>query len=92
MNKDKCHILHFGKKNIKSEYTMVGVSLAASEWDKDLGVLVHQSLKPSIQCAKAAKKANRVLGQLCRGVGYRDKNVFIDLYKTYVRPHMDNWG
>ena len=42
-----------------------------------------------MQCAKAAKKANSVLGQLCRGVGYRDKNVFIDLYKTYVRPHLE---
>ena len=42
-----------------------------------------------MQCAKAAKKANSVLGQLCRGVGYRDKDVFIDLYKTYVRPHLE---
>ena len=42
-----------------------------------------------MQCAKAAKKANSVLGQLCRGVGYRDKIVFIDLYKTYVRPHLE---
>jgi hypothetical protein len=88
-NKDKCHILHLGKKNSMFEYTMGGVSLAASEWEKDLGVLVHQSLKPSMQCSKAAKKANSVLGQLCRGVGYRDKTVFIDLYKTYVRPHLE---
>ena len=51
--------------------------------------MVHQSLKPSMQCARAAKQANAVLGQLLRGVGYRDKKVFIDLYKTYVRPKLE---
>ena len=30
-----------------------------------------------------------MLGQLCRGVGYRDKEVFIGLYVTYVRPHLE---
>ena len=30
-----------------------------------------------------------VLGQLIRGVRYRDKINYIDLYKTYVRPHKE---
>ena len=68
---------------------MGGVKLGAAEWEKDLGVIVHQSLRPSLQCARAAKKANGVLGQLCRGVGYRDKEVFIGLYLTSVRPHLE---
>ena len=63
--------------------------MGAAEWEKDLGVIVSQSLRPSLQCAKAARTANGVLGQLCRGVGYRDKEVFIGLYKTYVRPHLE---
>ena len=88
-NKDKCHIIHLGRNNNKYHYTMGGVQLAASEFEKDLGVIVHQSLRPSLQCAKAARKANSVLGQLCRGVGYRDKDVFMNLYKTYVRPHLE---
>ena len=54
-----------------------------------MGLLVHNSLRPSLQCSKAVKKANSVLGQLCRGVGFRDKKVFIDLYVTYVRPHLE---
>ena len=66
-----------------------GVQLAAPEFEKDLRVLVHHSLRPSMQCAKAAKKANFVLEQLCRGVGYRDKEVLMDLYKTYFRPHFE---
>jgi len=88
-NKGKCHILHLGKNNLKMEYTMGGDKLESSEWEKDLGVLVHQSLRPSMQCANAAKKANAVLGQLLRGVGYRDKKIFIGLYKTYIRPTLE---
>ena len=52
-------------------------------------MMIQQSLRPSLQCARAAKKANSVLGQLLRGVGYRDKKHYIDLYKTYVRPQME---
>ena len=36
------------------------------EFEKDVGVLLHRSFRPSLQCAKAARKANSVLGQLYR--------------------------
>ena len=57
--------------------------------EKDIGVLVHESLKPSSQCCKAAKKANSVLGQMARSFLYRDKYTWVRLYTTYVRPHME---
>ena len=45
------------------------------------------SVSTACACARAAKKANGVLGQLCRGVGNRDKDV--GLYTTYVCPHLE---
>ena len=54
-----------------------------------MGGLVSSDLKPSLQCAKAAAKANQVLGQIARGITYRDKDTFLRLYKTYVRPHLE---
>ena len=51
--------------------------------------MVYISLKPSAQCAKAAKKANQVLGQMARSFHYRDKFTWIRLYKIYVRCHME---
>ena len=36
-----------------------------------------------------AAKANAVLGQLSRRVSYRDSIIFIGLYKTFVRPHLE---
>ena len=56
--------------------------------EKDVVVMVTSNLKPSAQCAKAAKKANMVLGQLARGVTYRDKVTFVRLYQVFVLPHL----
>ena len=88
-NSEKCHILHLGPRNAKYEYTMEGRVLEGVESEKDVGVIVHKSLKPSMQCAKAAGRANAILGQLSRAVSYRDKDTFLKLYKVYVRPHLE---
>ena len=56
---------------------------------KTILVTSHQSMKPSIQCHKAAEKANLVLGQISRAFHFRDRKVFIDLYKRYVRCHLE---
>ena len=71
-NRSKCKVMHFGKNNSKQEYTMGGVALESSKQEKDLGVLIEDNLKPKAQCAKAASKANMVLGQLMRGCTWRD--------------------
>ena len=55
--------------------------------EKDVGVLITTDLKPSKQCSAAAGKANGVLCQISRE--YRDKKTFIQLYKVYVRPHLE---
>ena len=54
-----------------------------------MGVYIHNSLKPSVHCAKVVKKANSVLGQMSRSVHYRDKIVWLRLYKQFVRPHLE---
>ena len=88
-NVDKCHIMHIGNKNKEFKYTMGNQELQASEFEKDIGVLIQRNLRPSLQCAKAAKTANAVLAQISRAVSYRDKHTFLRLFRTYVRPHLD---
>ena len=66
--------------------------LQSSDFEKDIGVIVHKSLKPSLQYSKAAKKANAVLAQISRAVSYRDKVTFLHLFRTYVRPHLEYCG
>ena len=56
---------------------------------KDLGVAIDNKLKfvPHIQAM--VKKANRNLGLIKRTFSYLDKTVFLNLYKTIVRPHLE---
>jgi hypothetical protein len=86
-NVKKCKVVHFGRTNKKYAYEMNGERLA--EVEKDIGVEVHQSLKPSKQCSKAAATARMVLVQVTRAFHYRDKFTFVKLYKTYIRPHLE---
>jgi hypothetical protein len=88
-NIKKCKVMHLGRANLKCEYSMEGVKLEVTKEEKDLGVLITDNLKPSAQCAQAAKTAQSVLGQIARAFGYRDRRVFLQLYKQYVRPHLE---
>ena len=78
-----------GNKNSNYKYSMGGRVLDVIDSEKDVGVTIHKSLKPSLQCARAATKANLVLGQLARAVTYRDRTTFIRLYQMYVWPHLE---
>ena len=57
--------------------------------EKELGIWVDETLKPGKQCDNAAKKANCILGQIARNFHYRTKGVLVNLYKTFVRPHLE---
>ena len=63
---DKRHVIHAGKQNHEYQYMWDGGILEKAEAEKDVGVMIASNLKPSLQCARAAKKANVVLGQLAR--------------------------
>ena len=93
-NAKKCKVLHFGFSNPCYTYTMGGyapggVVIEDVEEEKDIGVKINKSLKPSSQCFQVAAKASRVLGQMTKSFHYRDKRVWIHLYKTYVRSLME---
>ena len=45
---------------------MVGTKLESAQVERDLLVVVDQSLSYSNQCAVAVKKANRMLGYIAR--------------------------
>lgn len=93
-NELKCKIMHVGKNNPNYSYHMGGYAPAGTILkevleEKDIGVIISNSLKPYAQCAKAAKQANSVLGQMSRSFHYRDKDIWIRNYKTFVRPHLE---
>ena len=56
---------------------------------RDLGVMVHQSLKVGMQVQQAVKKANGMLAFIAKGFDYRSREVLLQLYRVLVRPHLE---
>jgi hypothetical protein len=88
-NVGKCKVMHIGRSNPGFAYTMNGVQLQVTEEETDVGVKVSSSLKPAAHCLKAARTAQTVLSQIGRTFHFRDRHVFVRLYKQYVRPHLE---
>lgn len=89
---EKCKVMHVGHKHrfqyriTQSNQTYI---LNETEEEKDLGIIVTNNLSASTQCAEAAKKATRILGMVRRQFKNMDKECFILLYKTFIRPHLE---
>ena len=79
-NSQKCKVMHLGRSNPAYTYCMGGYApggtiLEEVTQEKDLGIIVSNNLKPSLQCAKAVKKANSVLGQMKRSFYYTETSL-----------------
>ena len=79
--------------NPKPEYFMNDSNgpqrLESINREKDLGVFVSNDMKVETQCTEAANKANRTLGLVTRTFKYHNPRSFTNLYKSYVRPHLE---
>src|SRR6218665_2522488 len=88
-NLEKCSVMHMGKGNQELSYVMGGKVLKVSEEERDLGVIIYRSAKPSRQCAEASEKANSTLGMIRGIIVSRDKDTILRLYKTLIRPQLE---
>ena len=61
-NVNKCQVMHYGFNNPSYEYLMNDEVLIDTEEERDLGVIIHKSLKPSCHIAHCVKRANQILG------------------------------
>ncbi|CAM4625946.1 unnamed protein product [Lepidochelys kempii] len=88
-NKDKCRVLHLGRKNPMHCYRLGIERLGSSSAEEDLGVTVDEKLDMCQQCALVAKKANSILGCISRSTASRSRGIIIPLYLALVRPHLE---
>ncbi len=88
-NIDKCKVMHVGAKNSGIEYMMDGKKLHVVTQDRDLGVIVENTLKPTAQCLAACNKGNWILGMMKRGLGSRGREIWLPVYRSLVRSHLE---
>ena len=88
-NESKCKCLHVGRSNQRRPYTIGESVIEEVKSERDLGVKVDESFQWSVQCAEAAKKANRILGMIRRAFTFRSPKTIRSLYISLVRPHLD---
>nr|VZI23090.1 unnamed protein product [Spirometra erinaceieuropaei] len=87
---NKCTILRLGNQTPSTrQYHLNGIPLRDAETQKDLGVWVEDSLKPSTQCCKAAKAATSMLYAIKRAFAVSDEDCFSKVFGMFVRPHLE---
>jgi ribonuclease P/MRP protein subunit RPP40 len=64
-------------------------TLAWSESEKDLGVLVDGELNFKDEICARAKKGNTIMGIIRRTFTYMNEVMFCTLFKALVRPHLE---
>ena len=91
-NAAKCKVMHVGHTLETSYFLEVDDNkkqLAEITEERDLGVIVTNDLKPARQCVKPAARAMSVIGMIGRQFRKLDKEDFLILYKSFIRPHVE---
>ena len=85
-NVDKCEVMHFGRRNGGIYYFLNGKMLRKSETQRDLGVIVQDSLKVNLQVQLAVRKANAMLAFMSRGLEYKSRDVLLGCIRLWSDP------
>ena len=88
-NVSKCKIMHLGRSNPQSSYSMGGEPLTVTSEEKDLGVLIDDSLEFGKHIKEIVNKANRMLGLIKIGFDCMNREIFMNLYPALVRPLLE---
>ena len=89
----KCKHLHVGTHDINFENPMVTesgpVKVKKKSSEKDLGVIFDSSLRFGEHINSKVNKANRNVGLIFRTFTFTDKEMFLNLFTSVVRPHLE---
>lgn len=89
LNAAKCTVLHLGSANPRAKYRLDNSDIESVDLQKDLGVLIASNLKWEDQIISIVKKANSFLYVIRRSFQLFTVEVFLKIYKTYIRPLLE---
>ena len=91
INMIKCHHLHISKKLLKpnTQWNQMASNLSWKKVkkEKDLGVIIGQNL--TLRSHLKVNTANMNFGIIFRTLWYIDQEMFLCLYKSIIRPHLE---
>ncbi len=76
--------------NPNFKYQMPGHELSEVKHEKDLGVIISNTLKMSDQCTAASNKTNMILELISRNIYYKSPELIKRLCSAFVRSHLDH--
>jgi hypothetical protein len=91
----KCKMVHLGTETEEEVYRMNNHVndkediLLKTNGNKDLGVWIDKTVKPSNYVAQAVKKANQLLGLIRRTFTYMECRFMRQLFTSVVGPHLE---
>ena len=88
-NLKKCMIMHTGRMFSKCSYEMNCQILQQTGMEKNLGVIVRNSLSSSGQVVEVRNKDLRMLGAVNRNVSHKSEEAIAKHYCAYVRSHLE---
>ena len=93
-NEKKCKRLHLGKKETNHSYFMKTkdlnrIQISNVKEENDLGVIIDNKLTFDAHISCTINIVNRDLGIINRSFKYMDNTMFLQLYKSLVRPHLE---
>ena len=93
-NDTKRHHLHIGKHHLGHNYTLETqqreFEITKVESEQDLCVTLDKNLSFREHISTKINLANRNLGIIFRSFSYLDPEMFLSLYKSLVRPHLED--
>ena len=94
---DKCKIMSIIKNKhvsrpaltMETQNSADRHTLAYTDVERDLGIMIASNLKSEYQVTSAVTKANLALSTLKRTFKFWTPTIFRTLYTTFVRPHLE---
>lgn len=93
-NVTKCKSVSYGNMKLPHQYTLLDdngqrQNLTIDQSEKDLGIQFTRTLSFDDHINNLVNKVNKITGLIRRTFKFMDKSLFLTLYKSLIRSHLD---